>query len=141
MADRLPGLGTRADTPGAAPCGYSNRIAVIPKEAILATDIDIDIDRETAEVSAREPRVPNAVWINRPAHAERGSVRPVGAVVAALAIAALLAVSTLVTRTEPIVPAATAGTTAEPTGNGPTGYFPDAFDRTRGEIEPLPPTF
>jgi hypothetical protein len=30
---------------------------------------------------------------------------------------------------------------AEPTGNGPTGYFPDGFERIRGEIEPLPPTF
>ena len=105
----------------------------------MATDIDIDL--ETGEIVARKPRVPNAVWINRPVHAERGSVRPVGALVAALAIAALLAVGTLVTRTETIVPEAAAGTTVEPTGNGPTGYFPDTFERIRGEIEPLPPAF
>jgi len=107
----------------------------------MASDIDIDLDRETGEVVAREPRVPNAVWINRPMHAERGSVRPVGAVVAAIAIVALLAIGALVTRDEPIVPAAAAGATVEPTGNGPTGYFPDTFERVRGEIEPQPPTF
>jgi hypothetical protein len=107
----------------------------------MAPDIDIDIDLETGKVVVREPRVPTAVWINRPTHAERGSVRPMGAIAGAIAIVALLALGAFVTRNEPLVPAATAGTTAAPTGNGPTGYFPDGFERIRGEIEPLPPTF
>jgi len=107
----------------------------------MAPDIDIDIDLETGEVVARSPRVPNAVWINRPTHAERGSVRPVGAIVAAIAVVALLALFAIVARNEPLVPHAVAGTTAASTGNGPTGYFPDGFERIRGEIEPLPPTF
>ena len=107
----------------------------------MAPDIDIDIDLETGEVVAHPSRVPNAVWINRPAHAERGSVRPVGAIVGAIAVVTLLALGAIVARNEPLVPAAAAGTTAEPTGNGPTGYFPDGFGRVPGEIEPLPPTF
>jgi hypothetical protein len=107
----------------------------------MAPDIDIDIDLETGEVVTRSRRVPNAVWVNRPAHAERGSVRPVGAIVGAISVVALLALGAIVARDEPLVPAAAAGTTAAPTGNGPTGYFPDGFERVRGEIEPLPPTF
>jgi hypothetical protein len=107
----------------------------------MAPDIDIDIDLETGKVVVREPRVPTAVWINRPTHAERGSVRPMGAIAGAIAIVALLALGAFVTRNEPLVAAATAGTMAEPMGNGPTGYFPDGFERIRGEIEPLPPTF
>jgi len=102
---------------------------------------DIDIDLETGEVVAHPSRVPNAVWINRPAHAERGSVRPVGAIVGAIAVVTLLALGAIVARNQPLVPSAAAGTTAAPTGNGPTGYFPDGFERIRGEIEPLPPTF
>lgn len=107
----------------------------------MAPDIDIDIDLETGEVVPHSTRIPNAVWINLPTHAERGSVRPVGAIVGAIAVVALLALGAIMARNEPLVPAATAGTTAEPTGNGPTGYFPDGFERIRGEIEPLPPTF
>jgi len=58
-------------------------------------------------------------------------------------VVALLALGVLLmARTEPVVPpAAAAGTVVEPTGNGPTGYFPDTFERIRGEVEPLPPTF
>jgi len=107
----------------------------------MAPDIDIDIDLETGEVVPHAPRVPHAVWINRPTHAERGSVRPTGALVGALVVVALLALGVLMARNEPLVPPAAAGTTAAPTGNGPTGYFPDTFERVRGEIEPLPPTF
>jgi hypothetical protein len=105
----------------------------------MAPDIDIDLD--TGEVVAREPRIPHAVWINRPSHPERGSVRPAGALVGAIAVVALLALAAFVTRNEPIVPSAAAGTAVEPTGNGPSGYFPATFEPVRGEIEPLPPTF
>jgi len=57
-------------------------------------------------------------------------------------VVALLALGVLLmARTEPLVPPAAAGTVVEPTGNGPTGYFPDTFGQIRGEIEPLPPTF
>jgi hypothetical protein len=107
----------------------------------MAPDIDIDIDLETGEVVAHSPRVPNAVWINRPTHAERGSVRPAGAIVGTIAVTALLALGAIVIRDEPLLPVAAAGTAAASTGNGPTGYFPDGFDAVRGEIEPLPPTF
>ena len=64
-----------------------------------------------------------------------------GAIVAAIAVVALRALGAIVARNEPLVPHAVAGTTAASTGNGPTGYFPDGFERIRGEIEPLPPTF
>jgi hypothetical protein len=110
----------------------------------MATDseIDIEIDLETGEVVAREPRIPNAVWINRPSHAERGSIRPAGAaVVGAIVVVALLVLAAFMTRDEPLVPAAAASTAAAPTGNGPTGYFPDTFERGRGELEPQPPSF
>jgi hypothetical protein len=107
----------------------------------MAPHIDIDSDLETGEVVPHAPRVPHAVWINRPTHTEIGSVRPAGALVAAIVVAALLALGVLMTRNEPLVPAAAAGTTSEITGNGSTGYFPDTFERGRGEIEPLPPTF
>ena len=107
----------------------------------MASDIDIDIDLDTGEVVAREPRVPHAVWINRPTHPERGAVRPAGLIAAAIMVVAVLAFGMLVTRDQPLVPPAAAGTTVEPIGNGPTGYFPDAFAPIRGEIEPLPPTF
>jgi len=107
----------------------------------MAPDIDIDIDLDTCEMVAREPRVPHAVWINRPAHAERGAVRPVSAVGGAIALVALLALTALVARDGPLVPPAAAGTAAARVGNGPTGYFPAAFAPIRGEIEPLPPTF
>jgi hypothetical protein len=107
----------------------------------MAPDIDIYIDLDTGEIVARERRIPHAVWINRPAHPERGAVRPAGVIAGAIALAAALALGALVTHNQPLVPPAAAGTTAEPTGNGPTGYFPDAFAPVRGEIEPLPPTF
>jgi len=107
----------------------------------MAPDIDIDIDLETGEVVTHAPRVPHAVWINRPTHTERGSVRPTGALVGAIVVLALLALGVLMARNEPLVPPAAAGTAAEPTGNGPTGYFPDTFERIRGPVEPLPPTF
>lgn len=110
----------------------------------MATDIDIDCDIETDEIVVREPRIPNAVWINRPAAAERGAVRPASAILGAVAVAALLVFGAALTRDEasvsPVSPAR-ADATAEPTGNGPTGYFPDGFGRVTGEIEPLPPTF
>jgi len=109
-------------------------------------DIDIDIDREfdTDALVVREPRVPNAVWINRPAAAERGAVHPASAILGAVGVAALLVIGAMLTRDEasvsPVSPAR-ADVAAEPTGNGPTGYFPDGFPRVTGEIEPLPPTF
>lgn len=106
----------------------------------MTPDIEIDIDLETGEVVQHTPRVPHAVWINRPAHAERGSVRPTGVLVGAIVVA-LLAIGVLMVRTEPLVAPAAAGTTVAPAGNGPTGYFPDTFERIRGEVEPLPPTF
>ena len=107
----------------------------------MTPDIDIDIDLETGEVVPHTPRVPHAVWVNRPTHTERGSVRPAGALVGAIVVVALLALGVLMVRTEPLVAPAAAGTVVEPTGNGPTGYFPDTFERIRGEVEPLPPTF
>ena len=107
----------------------------------IHNDIDIDIDLETGEVVRHTPRVPHAVWINRPTHTERGSVRPTGALVGAIVVVALVAHGLLIARTQPLVPPAAAGTKVEPAGNGPTGYFPDTFERIRGEIEPLPPTF
>lgn len=110
----------------------------------MATDIDIDFDIESGATPAREPRIPTAVWINRPAVAERGAVSPATALLAALAIAALGALGVLAMRGEPGVSAvspARADAVAEATGNGPTGYFPDAFPRVTGEVEPLPPTF
>jgi hypothetical protein len=62
----------------------------------------------------------------------------------AIAVAALLVIGAMLVRDEasvsPVSPAR-ADATAEPTGNGPTGYFPDGFQRVTGEIEPLPPTF
>ena len=107
----------------------------------MTPDIDIDIDLETGAVVPHAPRVPHAVWINRPTQTERGSVRPMGALVGAIVVVALLALGLLITRNEPLVPPAAAGTTVAPSGNGPTGYFPDTFERIRGEVEPLPPTF
>jgi hypothetical protein len=107
----------------------------------MAPDIDVDLDRDIGEVVARAPRVPHAVWINRPSHTERGSVRPLGALVGAIAVVALLALGAFVARDEPLVPVAAAGTTAELTGNGPTGYFPATFEPVHGEIEPPPPGF
>jgi hypothetical protein len=107
----------------------------------MAPDIDIDIDLETGEVVSHAPRVPHAVWINRPTRTERGSVRPTGALVGAIVVLALLALGLLIAHNEPLVPPAAAGTTPAPTGNGATGYFPDSFERIRGDIEPFPPTF
>jgi hypothetical protein len=107
----------------------------------MTPDIDSDLDLETGEVVPHAPRVPHAVWINRPTPTERGSVRPVGALVGALVVVALLALGVLMARDERLVPPAAAGTAVEPTGNGPTGYFPDTFGRIRGDVEPLPPTF
>ena len=107
----------------------------------MAPDSDIEIDLETGDVITHPPRVPNAVWINRPTAAERGSVRPAGAIFGAIAVAGLLVLAALALRNEPIVPHAAASTSDASTGNGPTGYFPDTFERIRGDAEPLPPTF
>lgn len=107
----------------------------------MAADIDIDVDLDTGEVVVHTPRVPHAVWINRPTQAERGAVRPLGALAGAAVVVALLALALLMSRSEPFVPPAAAGTAVELTGNGPTGYFPDTFAPVRGEIQPLPPTF
>ena len=107
----------------------------------MATEIEFDIDIESDATVAREPRIPNAVWINRPSHPERGNARPVSAIVGAITVAALLGLGVTLTRDRALVSPAVADTPAESTGNGPTGYFPDKFERVTGEIEPLPPTF
>jgi hypothetical protein len=112
----------------------------------MTSEIEIDFDIETADAPApaREPRVPNAVWINRPAAAERGAVRAGSVLLGALAVAAVAAFGALVLHGEASVSAvapARAGAAVEITGNGPTGYFPDSFGRVTGEIEPPPPTF
>ncbi len=111
----------------------------------MAGDIEIDFDIATGAAPA--PRIPRAVWINRPAAAERGAVQPASVILGAVAIVGLAVFGTLVLRGEatvlqvsPVSPAR-ADAAVETTGNGPTGYFPDAFGRVAGEIEPLPPTF
>ncbi len=110
----------------------------------MEIDFDFDIDTESGTTPVREPRIPNAVWVNRPAPAERGAVSPASALLGALAIAVLGTFGVLMMRGEagvlPVSPAR-ADAVAETTGNGPTGYFPDAFPRVAGEVEPLPPTF
>lgn len=107
-------------------------------------EIDFDSDIESGATPVREPRIPNAVWVNRPAAAERGAVSPASALLCALAIAVLGTFGVLMMRGEagvsPVSPAR-ADAVAETIGNGPTGYFPDAFPRVTGEVEPLPPTF
>ena len=108
----------------------------------MATEIEFDIDIESGDATvARDPRIPNAVWMNRPSHPERGNARPVSAIVGAIIVAALLVLGVTLTRHHALVSPAVADNAAESTGNGPTGYFPDRFERLTGEIEPLPPTF
>jgi hypothetical protein len=105
----------------------------------VATAIDI----KDGDVPGTAPvaRIPEAVWINRPRPGPDG----MGRAAKALAVAILLGVAAAAAKyapTEPLVPSAVAGTAAAAgTGNGPSGYFPDQFERSRLAPAEQPPSF
>jgi hypothetical protein len=105
----------------------------------VATAIDIRDGDEPG--TAPVARVPEAVWINRPRPGPDG----IGRAAKAFAVAILLGVAAAAAKyaaTEPLVPSAVAGTgAAAGSGNGPSGYFPDQFDRSRLAPAEQPPTF
>jgi hypothetical protein len=106
----------------------------------VATAIDI----RDGDVPGTAPatRIPEAVWINRP---RPGPEDGMGRAAKAFAVAILLGVVAAAAKyatTEPLVPNAVAGTgAAAGSGNGPSGYFPDQFDRSRLAPAEQPPSF
>ena len=116
----------------------------------MANDCRLEImidDRAGAAPEERdggERRAPSAVWINQPASDIAPHGRSAKAIIGAFAVVAVLAAAVTMSREDPLVGPAMAGTETEfagTPGNGPIGYFPDRFERGVGEIEPLPPTF
>ena len=102
---------------------------------------DINLGARNAPDATRVRRIPEAVWINRPGL--RG-IRRAAKLLAAASVLGLVALTAKHLATEPlaVVPSAVAGTDAGvATGNGPTGYFPDQFDRRRLAPAEQPPTF
>jgi hypothetical protein len=110
-------------------------------EANMASDIEIkDSDAPDA---APATRIPDAVWINRPGLQPRGARLAVRAFAAAIVLGLVaLAMQHTTTESLDVVPSASAATdTGGTAGNGPTGYFPDQFDRHRLAPGEQPATF
>ena len=103
---------------------------------------DIKVKDGDAPDAAPEPRIPDAVWINRPSSPPRGVWLAAKTLTAAVVLG-LVALAVKHTTTESLaVPSAIAGPdTGSAAGNGPTGYFPDQFDQRRLAPAELPPTF
>ena len=103
-----------------------------------------DIEVKDSDVPDATPatRIPDAVWINRASEQPPSAGLAVKALAAA-AIFGLVALAVNHTTAESLgVPSAIAGTdTAATAGNGPTGYFPDQFDRRGLAPAEQPPTF
>jgi hypothetical protein len=120
------------------------------KERDMANDsrleitIDEGVDAAPEEEARGERRAPTSVWINQPSSEIAPHGRGAKAFIGALVVLAVLATAAVMSREDPLVAPAMAGTETEltgMTGNGPTGYFPDRFERGAGEIESLPATF
>jgi hypothetical protein len=86
-------------------------------------------------------RIPEAVWINRPTPGSDRARRATRALAVAVLLG-LAAVAAKYAATGPLLPSAVAGiATAAGSEDGPAGYFPAQFDRSRLAPAEQPPTF
>ncbi len=104
---------------------------------------DIEVKDSDAPDAAPARRIPDAVWINRPGVQPRGARLAARVLAAAIVLGFVaLAMRHAATESLDVVPSASAATDAGgAAGNGPTGYFPDRFDRRRLAPAEQPATF